>query len=77
MRAYLNAAYHCWAANKMFNSRSSKTAILAILKSFEKPLKKKANPFQHVFDVLLVLLTGYLAWQDGNLGHPDVISTPA
>ena len=41
MRAYLNAAYHCWAANKIFNSRSSKTAILAILKSFEKPLKKK------------------------------------
>ena len=42
MRAYLNAAYHCWAANKIFNSRCSKTAILSFLKSFEKPFKSQS-----------------------------------
>ena len=32
MTAYLNAAQHGWVANKVFNSRCSKTAILAFLK---------------------------------------------
>ena len=39
MNAYLNAAHHGWAAKNIFNSRCSKTAILAFLKPFGKPFK--------------------------------------
>lgn len=39
MTAYLNAAYHGRMAKKIFNSKCSKTAILAFLKSFGQPFK--------------------------------------
>ena len=52
MTAYLNAYHHGWAVKNIFNSKNSKTAILAFLKHFKRnPLKD--SPFQHP-DVLLV-----------------------
>ena len=37
--SYLNAAHHGWAAKKIFNSRCSKTTVLAFLKLFGKVSK--------------------------------------
>ena len=43
MTGYLSAAHHGWAAKKMFDSRCSKTTILAFLNPFGKPFK--SQPF--------------------------------
>ena len=40
MTAYLNAAHHGWVAEKTFNCRCSKAAVLAFLKPFGKKLFK-------------------------------------
>ena len=82
--AYLNVAYRR-EATKSFNSRCSKTTILAFWSTFENPLTPnlqkiikalfKTSLKSRCFDVLLVLQTRNFTWQGGNFSHLDVIST--
>ena len=61
MTAYLNATHYGWVEKKIFNSRCSKTAILAFLKPFGKPFKD--GNFRH----LDVISTPATYFQDSNL----------